>query len=266
MKKISLYIVLLIAGTIGFAGFVSVKDKPYKETKNGITVSEGTPSTDFPKAKLNLEAIPEKTDTGMMSFKYAVENYTLGEQTPDATQKMCANSAQGQHIHFILDNKPYVASYKTTIDQRIGPGEHVLLSFLSRSYHESIKHRDAYVLTRFNAGGPEEKTDLKDPMLFYSRPKGNYTGEKEIKKLLLDFYLVNAELEKDGFQVKATIDGTDFMLPAWKPYYIEGLKPGKHKVRLQLVDKKGASVKGRFNDSGDREFTLIAGDPIEKMK
>lgn len=268
MKKSGLLIFALCFGAAGFVAFTKDKDKDkdrYCQTKNGITVTEGDHAFNYPDAKLKLNDNKNVRDTGMNTFTYEVSGYQLGEQTPDAS-KMCANSAKGQHIHFILDNQPYYASYTPTIEQKVKPGHHVLLSFLSRSYHESLKHKEAYVLTQFNTAGNTEKTDLSKPMMFYSRPKGAYTGENEIKKLLLDFYLVNTDLEKHGFKVKATIDGNDFMLDKWKPYYIEGLKPGKHKIRLQLLDKKGNVVPGKFNDSGDREIELIAGDPIKNMK
>lgn len=270
MKKPLLILAALTGCAVAFFSFRTDNEKDkkgYCETKNGITVTEGEHSFDYPKAKLELKNNPETRDTGMNKFEYTVTNFTLGEQTPDADAKMCANSAKGQHIHFILDNQPYYASYSSTIEQRVKPGHHVLLSFVSRSYHESLKHKDAFQLTQFTAGGAKhEKADLKGPMLFYSRPKGTYTGEKEIKKLLLDFYLVNADLDRNGYKVKATIDGNDFILPVWKPYYIEGLKPGKHKIRLQLIDKKGELVKGKFNDSGDREIDLVSDDPIKNMK
>ena len=41
-------------------------------------------------------------------------------------------------------------------------------------------------------------------MLFYSRPKAEYAG-KDAKIILLDFYLVNTELSKDGNKVKAYV-------------------------------------------------------------
>ena len=45
---------------------------------------------------------------GAFNFEITGESYKLGEQTPDAPQKMCANSAEGQHIHLIVDNDPNI--------------------------------------------------------------------------------------------------------------------------------------------------------------
>ena len=80
---------------------------------------------------------------GTFSFEVSGENYELGEQTPDAGTKMCANSAEGQHIHLIIDNAPYAAKYVAEFEHEVAEGDHYLLAFLSRSYHESIKTEEA---------------------------------------------------------------------------------------------------------------------------
>ena len=176
---------------------------------------------------------------------------------------MCANSAKGQHIHFILDDAPYVASYSPVIANDMKPGHHVLLAFLSRSYHESIKEKKAYILEEFNVG-PDTKSDFnaKAPHVFLSRPKGEYNGDQETGKVMLDFYLVNCNLSPDGYKVRATINGTEFMLTKWEPYLIEGLPLGESTVKLELLDKKGALVPSPFNGK-ERKFTLKS-DPSKK--
>jgi hypothetical protein len=40
-----------------------------------------------------------------------------------------------------------------------------------------------------------KSAEIQGPMLFYSRPKGLYTGD-DINKVMLDFYLINAEMPK----------------------------------------------------------------------
>jgi len=235
--------------------------KPYSETKNGIKVSEAPNSPEYPDAKLEL--LKPKTDTvlktGMTKFLFHVENYKLGMQTDDAGMKNCANSKKGQHIHYILDNTPYIASYDSVMEQLVPNGKHLLLAFLSRSYHESIKNVNAYVLKQLTAG-PKTDTikdyDLNAPYLFYSRPKGDYTGPEETQKILLDFYLVNTTISPSGNKVKATINGSEFILTKWVPYIIEGLPIGDNHIKLELIDKDGKSVTGIFNDSGDRKFVL----------
>ena len=53
--------------------------------------------------------------------------------------------------------------------KKLDPDNGVILAFLSRSYHESVKNKNAYIFTQY---GDLEKIDLDKQYLFYSRPKG----------------------------------------------------------------------------------------------
>ncbi len=250
------YLFLLLA-FVATASVSTQNDKPLFE-KNGIKIFAATASASFANAELSLSS-PTNGATlaeGKDTFNFTVKNYSLGAQTPDADQKMCANSAKGQHIHFILDNAPYVASYNPQIVQEVKAGHHVLLSFLSRSYHESIKHSKAYVLKEFNVGtGAKDEFNEKSAHIFFSRPKGEYIGEKETKRVMLDFYLVNCNLSDKGHKVRATINGEEFTFSKWQPYFIEGLPLGNYKIKLELLDKKGSLINSPFNGA-ERTITL----------
>lgn len=227
--------------------------------KNGIKITELKDSPEFPNAKLTLDESADlnKLSTGKNKFVFKVEDYELGEMTHSTVAEHAANSHQGQHIHWILNNEPYTAHYEPVIEKELQEGKHLLLAFLSRSYHESIKNSTAYVLTQINVGQDSGQPDfnLNDPHLFYSRPKGEYTAA-EMENLLLDFYLLNADLSQNGNKVKVWIDGTEFVLTQWKAYMVEGLQPGDHIFRIQLIDENTNPVQGPFNDSGDRKITL----------
>jgi hypothetical protein len=224
--------------------------------KNGIKLSIAPESPAFADAKLALISpdISVAIPAGKTVFKYEVGNFELGGQTKG--ENHCANSEKGQHIHYIMDNAPYSAHYEPYVETELGEGKHLLLSFLSRSYHESIKNGTAHILKQVNVGNAEgDDFDLSAPHLFYSRPKGTYSGH-DTHHLLLDFFLVNADLSDEGYKVKATINGTEFMLNQWVPYLIEGLGDGEHTVKIELMDAEGNSVSGPFNNSGERTITI----------
>jgi hypothetical protein len=226
-------------------------------TKGGITLTPFKGSAEFNDASLELNKPEEnvKLKSGDVQFSYVLKNYTLGVPTPDAANKHCNNSPKGQHIHLILNNEPYIAHYETDFTEKLKDGHYVALSFLSRSYHESLKQFEAFDLRQFTVGNvPAKKVDLSKPHLFYSRPKGEYTGE-DTKRILLDFYLVNTSLDPKGNRVKATINGSEFIIEQWQPYIMEGLPLGENTVSLELVDKDGNFVDGPFNKV-QRKFTL----------
>ncbi len=229
-------------------------------TPEAITVEPMSESPDFPDAMLRLNAPAESANLqpGVQDFKYDITNYQLTAQTADADMKQCANSDKGQHIHFILNNEPYDALYEPNHQKELAEGNHVVLSFLSRSYHESLKHPDAYVLRQFTVGkGNAQKADLNAPHMFYSRPKGEYKGA-DTENIMLDFYLVNTELSANGNKVRATVNGESFMLDNWQPYIINGMPMGENTIKLELVDNSGNVIPGPFN-TVERIVTLVEG-------
>lgn len=204
-------------------------------------------------------------EKGKFSFGVTGTEYKLGEQTPDAPQKMCANSGKGQHIHLIVDNAPYSAQYTSDFEFDIADGEHYMLAFLSRSYHESIKTMDAHVMKQITV---KDKTitaeeDFLGIMLNYSRPKGTYVGKENTEKVMLDFYLNNVQIGSNYF-VKAEINGEVHMIDTWQPYYITGLPMGDNKVKLTLMDADGNRVNAPRNPV-ERVFTLKE-DPADKVE
>ncbi len=222
-----------------------------------ITLRPLVQSPDFPDAILELNKPEEngKLKPGKVEFNYEIKNYELKGQTSGFCHDKCANSKDGQHIHLIFNNEPYLAKYEPKFEEELKEGHYVALSFLSRSYHESLKHRQAYDLRQFTVGKAANKNiDLTQPMLFYSRPKGEYVGS-DTKNILLDFYIVNTDLAENGNKVRATINGNEFTINQWKPYLIEGLPMGETKIKLELLDKENKPVKAPFNPV-ERTITL----------
>lgn len=227
---------------------------------NGIKLTEVvSPLFDDTKLSMNSPEEGAAIQAGKVNFSYSVEggDYKLGAQTADAPVKGCANSDKGQHIHLILNNQPYSAHYEAEFTKDLDPGSYVALSFISRSYHESLKHEGAAVLSQFSVGGADvEDFDMNAPHLFYSRPKGSYTGE-DVKKVMLDFYLINTTIAKNGNYVSVTIDdATTFKITKWVPYFIDGLALGEHKIKIELKNVEGISIEGPFNVE-ERTFTLV---------
>ncbi|MBK0381534.1 hypothetical protein I5M32_01055 [Pedobacter sp. SD-b] len=216
---------------------------------------------DFPTAKLTVKDVSTEmvgTDSAKMMINFDVANYELTKQTMDMNSGECANSDKGQHIHFIMDNKPYQALYKpeNTVTLPLN-SEHYLLCFLSRSYHLSVKSPNAAVLVHFKIdekGNYVKLEESKAPMLFYSRPKGEYAG-KDTQNLLLDFYVKNATLASDGYKVKVDVGDTTFTVDKWQPYFIKNAPMGELKLKIQLQDANGKDVSGD-NTMVERTVTL----------
>lgn len=255
--KIQFAIILLC-----FLGFSSCKnDNKVAETKtetlktaaNKYTLTPFAKSQDFMGAELQNMTYNE----GVFNFSVGGEGYELGQQTPDKDSKMCANSAKGQHIHLIIDNEPYAAKYTSSFEYDVEDGEHYLLAFLSRSYHESIKTRKAAIHAKIEVKDKKltQIDGISEAMVMYSRPKGTYVGKNETDKVMLDFYLLNADLA-NGYGLTANINGEVHTIDKWEPYYIEGLPMGENTVELTLLDGQGKAINSPYNPV-KRTFTLM---------
>jgi len=236
------------------------KEEQQQEKQEEVTLSKIDSFAQFPDAKLSMVQ-PESTDisAGENTFQFNVENYELKNQTSDAEMQGLANSNKGQHVHFILNNGPYDAEYNNEFSKKLPEGDHVMLAFLSRSYHMSVKNENSYVIKKFRVGEPKEEeqldVDFTAPHLFYSRPKGTYSGDGA-KKVLLDFFLLNTELSKTDNYVHVTINGEhEFKVTEWAPYVIEGMPMGENTIKLELKDSEGNYVEGPFNKV-ERSITL----------
>ena len=210
--------------------------------KTQITITKVDGSAPYSNSSISLNNL--KIDDDNFTFSFDVINYELGIQSLKDFDYTLANSNKGQHIHFIVNNGPYSAHYQQNITKELDKGNNVILAFLSRSYHESVKNPNAFILTQTG----NDKINLNNEFLFYSRPKGTYKGV-DTEKLLLDFYLVNTNISPDGNKVRATIQDTEFIIDEWAPYYIEGLPKGEITVKLELIDSTGNLIDTPFNPS-----------------
>lgn len=236
------------------------------DTAAALSIRPVGSSPEYPDASLKVQDIKSEVsgDSVKITFNYAIANYTLKQQTADAEGKGCNNSKDGQHIHFILDNGPYQALYEPTHTFTVAKNsEHDVLSFLSRSYHESVKSKGAYELVTFRVdeeGKVNQVENLSAPMVFYSRPKGDYLGA-DTENLLLDFYVLNATLGSDA-KVKATINGTDFPIDAWEAYFIENAPMGDLEITLQLTDMNDQVILGKHTEV-KRTSRLAQSEPMQ---
>ncbi|MEQ9405859.1 MAG: phosphopeptide-binding protein [Cyclobacteriaceae bacterium] len=242
---------LLFLPLFFFACTTSQKEekKDADDSSTEITLTKAPASPEFPNASLTKTGLTVEPNDSSNSVNYSFEvaEYELGVQTEDAATRGIANSAKGQHIHFIVNNGPYSAHYMPGVSNQLDDGNYVVLAFLSRSYHESVKSPGAFHVENLKVGDvSEEETDLTTPHLFYSRPKGTYKGE-DTKKLMLDFYLLNTSISEDGNKVRATINGKEFLIYEWAPFYIEGLPLGEVSIKLELLNTEGNVIEGPFN-------------------
>jgi hypothetical protein len=199
--------------------------------------------------------------------QFRIEGFALGS---DSSQFERSNevpvSSMGQTVHVVVDNRPYfpinepainpfneegyyyITGYKFEMPFSLKDGMHTIRMFPARSFGESLKGSNTFSAITFYVGDQTSKSfDFSQPFLTYNEPSG-LTEWREDQPVLLDFLIANCELSPDGYTVQLTIDGmANRTLSSWQPYYIYGLKKGKHTIRLELLNRK-TKVGGPFND------------------
>ncbi len=175
-------------------------------------------------------------------------------------------------------------------------GKHTLRVFPSRPWHESFKNDGAFQMVAFTVKGggdaskptttnsgqtmannnsganpatPREGKDVSastggdvdssKPLLTYSRPKGEYK-DADADPIMIDFWLTGAKLKGDGgeYRVRYIVDDDDpKFIDKWEPIWLSGWIGGKHRVRLELLNKDGKPVEnGGYNTTG-REISVV---------
>lgn len=201
--------------------------------------------------------------------QFRIDGYALGSASQFERASEIGKSDMGQTVHVVVDNYPYFAinepaldpfdesgyyydmSYKFEVPYRLSEGAHILRMFPARSYGESLKNEGTFAAIQFYVGSDTggKKWDLSSPYITYNEPS-NQIPLSENKPILLDFYVSNTELSPDGYKVRLTIDGkVNRMITLWQPYYIYGLKRGKHTIQLELLDSKGKLVPGPLSSA-----------------
>lgn len=234
-----------------------VEAPPAKPAAPPVTLTPGAPSPDpaapLPTVKIAApakDAVVAQDKAGDFAVKLDVKNW---------------QTAQGSnHVHLILDNKPYKAIYDTkapvklselAAGEALAEGRHVLVAFPSRANHESVKTKGALAVVPFWVGkkGDAKDAPTKNPMLIYSRPKGDYSGEMA-NHVLIDFQLANVTLAegKEHVHIAVTGPGIDKALEAkaekfGTPFYLDNLQNGQYALELQLRDAAGKPIEGPWN-------------------
>ncbi|NJK63050.1 MAG: hypothetical protein HC921_10575 [Synechococcaceae cyanobacterium SM2_3_1] len=161
----------------------------------------------------------------------------------------------GPHLHVVLDHRPYVAHYD--LEQSLEftdlePGSHTLRVFASRPWHEGFKNSSAYAQVTFHlhAKTPEYIPQNDLPLLTSTRPQGNYGAEP----ILLDGWLANAPIRESllddvpkDWHIRYSLNRQSEVLDQWQPVYLQGFRPGRNYLVVELVDGEGNPIRNVFN-------------------
>jgi hypothetical protein len=285
--------------TLGIAIGITSCEQPIqaKSASPAITSSSALANTDGPLSEVNIPASIARLAPSLDKFKPQVQ---IISPKPDETLTDDRVSVRlavsdlplfkqpelglGNHLHVILDKQTYQGVYdlsKPLVFENLAAGTHSLRVFASRPWHESFKNAGAYAQVSFNVltKTAENNPDPQQPLLTYSRPTGTYGAEP----IMLDYYLTNAptqsvatgsQANSSDWRIRVTINKQQFILDGaaaltehrWEPVYLQGFKPGKNWIRLELVDDRGKLIPNVYNDTvGVINYDPQAKDTLAKL-
>lgn len=185
------------------------------------------------------------------------------------------NVAEGKHTLRVFASRPWHESYKnngsfqmTTFTVK-GGGDATKPTTTATGQKMADAKKPAAASPAASAAPAKEgkdmaaskggEVDAKKPLLTYSRPKGEYK-DKAADSIMIDFWLMNAKLKGDGgeYQVRYSVDGgAPQTIDKWEPIWLSGWVAGKHKIKLELVDKSGIVVDNGGYNSTEREISVV---------
>lgn len=261
-------LLLIMSTTCAFAAQINEHATNLKGIR--VVPVDPTPEPNEVKTRIQFPKQDELRSSTPIKGQIKVEGYFLGVDSEFPRKKEVYNDPDGQSLHVFIDNQPYFALNEALIDAlqdfeeyydqtvmleipfTLQPGMHVMRVFPVRSFNESLKGDNCYdahvFYYRIIKNNPQ--MDIDGPYLTYNEPQGEFSSDKDKQKpILLDFYIHNCALSKDGYKVRLSIDDANQrILTSWQPYYIYGLKRGSHRIRLELLDAQNKRVPGLFND------------------
>jgi len=261
--KLILSILSLSLATFSFAAKKQEESSPIR-----FVPVHPTPEPDHVGVHITFPANNAMKSGSPVDIQLHIEGFPLRVMSDFPRRDELEPTAEGQSIRIVIDNDGYFQVnetlvnsidddedfYDSVLDVKVPfdleSGMHVIRTFPVRSFGESLKGDGCFAAVQFyyDVRSNEMRYDLRKPYLTYNEPQGQFQY-RENGPILLDFYISNCELSRDGYQVRVSIDGkAEKLISEWRPYYIYGLERGSHSVRLQLVDSESRPIPGPLND------------------
>jgi hypothetical protein len=234
--------------------------------REGIKLTEVHNIPKFKSIEASLQAENQRFHLGENEIEFKTGMFNIGQSTVDEDKHNVRIEKRGQYLAVVRNNSPAKKQYGSNIMTSLKNGENYYLCFLNRSYDISLKVPKASFLFKIDASpiGCSSNTNVTDTIAYViNQPSGVYSG-LETSKILLDFYLKNVSIGKNGNYAIVKINKTEFKLSKWAPYWITGLKKGKHTITIELFNKDGKKINSVFPDQCISKIELTTIDLFVK--
>jgi hypothetical protein len=162
----------------------------------------------------------------------------------------------GKGLHVLIDGHPVrrVDDLKAPLrlgdlpgTKNLAEGQHLLIVLPVYASGESVKpvgkKAPVAVVPFFVGKKTAPRWKEGSPLLVLNTP---VSGPASEQGLLLDYYVLNAEIASGKYVVHAAVTGPDLAkgesISSWKPWRVKNPRPGPHTVRVQLFHYEADTI------------------------
>lgn len=173
----------------------------------------------------------------------------------------------GPHLVVQLDQEPPQIWTRSEGEMpELTPGSHRLTVYAAQPWGEARKNPGAVRQIRLHrtAANPLSLPAPGSPQLLAVSPSGSTAEEP----LLLDWLLLDAPLQDVGgsgtqWRLRVSINDDAVLLDQQTPLWLQGWRPGRNALRLELLDARGEPLNPPFN-SLVREVNIDQAEPTPR--
>jgi hypothetical protein len=236
--------------------------RPLILEQGNIVITEVIDIPPFEDVTLELMRENVKIRQGSNKLEFTIQKFILGEKTVAETEKGLVKENSGQYLMVVSEGED--KNYSNHVKKDFVKGDNQLLAFLCRSYGVSLKSADAHLFYNINVNNLDGKItkNTKSTFLYLNAPE---RGKKfrVSDPILLDFFLVNFAIQKQGNFLKLKIDNNEFELYKWCAFTVSGLEVGEHKISLQAYNKEGKPMSGELLKRENATIEILEGIAFE---
>lgn len=238
--------------------------RPIIIENKGLRLVEITDFPIFEDVKLNFFGKNVKYIEGKNKFEFSIDGFNLGEKTASEEELELMAEDGGQYLFIDRLNSVETKSFSSLNQIDLNSGDNYLVAFLCRSYRMSLKSKSSALFLKITTNNQDGAlaNEENEPFLILNSPVASYDITKN-KKILFDFYLLNTTIGKNGNYLHLSIDGKEFKIYKWAPFYIEGLDMGKHTIKITLKDSQHKEVTGNLIKEITKDFEITDSNLFE---
>jgi hypothetical protein len=219
--------------------------RPIILSQGNITLTEVIDIPPFEDVSLELMQRNVKFRQGANKLEFSINKFILGEKTASEKETGLVRESNGQYL--VAVGKTGEKKFSKQFEHQLIRGDNHLLTFMCRSYGISVKSPKSFAFYNIKTDTLDGEViqNKKSPFLYLNSPEQKQRLSIS-EPVLLDFYLVNFNIQKQGSYLKLRIDSEEFKLYKWTAFSIQGLTVGEHNISLEAFDREGKAIEGKL--------------------